>query len=415
MRLRYFLLPIFTLIAYALPASADQCDEMSVFDPATGMCAMYPMADMPMKMIMVHGNIFGTHIWEEGPRARDAWASTSMVMGDFGSSLGNHHYLNLDIMATAEKWTVPDRGYPLLLQIGETDSHGQPFIDAQHPHSSPIMGLTLSDTISFGDSKDKNNLKVFFAPRGEATDGPIAFMHRTTAMVNPDAPLGHHIGQDVGHITSTVIGGSLKLNSTHIEASTYHGTEPDPESVDLPIGKPDSFSFRVIEDFSDQFMGMISFARVNEPESDQPDIQFENRYSASLYRVRKVSSEWTYYNSLIYGLITQYDHAKSLSSFTDEFLFQGPKPRIWARIEILQRTPSELAVPTTTDPNSPEWVTALTVGYTHKLASWPDSIELGLGGSVTKDLLPSDFIQAYGGNPWSGKIFLQLGGMKMWD
>jgi hypothetical protein len=114
-------------------------------------------------------------------------------------------------------------------------------------------------------------------------------------------------------------------------------------------------------------------------------------------------------------LITQYDHAKSLSSFTEEFLFQGPSPRVWGRIEVLQRTPAELAVSTPNNPNSPDWVTALTAGYTHKLASWPDSVELGLGGSVTKDLLPSDFISAYGGNPWSGKIFLQLGGMKMWE
>jgi len=27
--------------------------------------------------------------------------------------------------------------------------------------------------------------------------------------------------------------------------------------------------------------------------------------------------------------------------------------------------------------------------------------------------LPGDFRSAYGGDPWSGKIFLQLGGMKM--
>jgi len=41
---------------------------------------------------------------------------------------------------------------------------------------------------------------------------------------------------------------------------------------------------------------------------------------------------------------------------------------------------------------------------------------VGLGGSVTEDLLPSDFANAYGsGNPWTGKVFLQIGGMGMWD
>jgi alcohol dehydrogenase len=38
-----------------------------------------------------------------------------------------------------------------------------------------------------------------------------------------------------------------------------------------------------------------------------------------------------------------------------------------------------------------------------------------LGGSVTADVLPSDFAVAYGGgNPLSGRVFVQVGGMGMW-
>src|SRR5262249_45983389 len=155
-----------------------------------------------------------------------------------------------DYMGTFERWTFPDRGYPELLQIGETDENGVPFIDAQHPHSSPIMGLTLSDTIRLETSREKDYLKFFFAPRGESTDGPIAFMHRPSGMANPDAPLGHHVGQDVGHISSTVIGASLKLGETRIEASTFNGTEPEPDKVDLPLGPPNSYAVRLIEEFS---------------------------------------------------------------------------------------------------------------------------------------------------------------------
>ncbi len=387
------------------------CREMSVWDVAMGMCMPLSIGGMPMKMLMLHGNIFGTRIWQQGLRGRDAYASTSMVMGDLGTTLGDHHYLNLDIMATAEKWTLPNYGYPLLLQIGEHNQQGTPYIDAQHPHSSPIMGLTLSDTITWG--QEKNNLKIFFAPRGEATDGPVAFMHRSTGMINPDAPLGHHIGQDVGHITSTVIGASLKLGGTHIEASAYHGAEPEPDQVDLPLGTPDSISFRLTEEFSPRWMAMASIARVNAPESDQPSVLFENRYSASIYTTQPFISDWTFYNSLIYGLVTQYDQASFLSSFTEEFLFRGDKPRIWGRIEVLQRTSEELAIPTLSNANQGLWVAALTLGYTHKIASF-NGVELGIGGSATRDLLPGPFIGTYGGNPWTGKVLLQLGGMKMW-
>ncbi|MDR3608595.1 MAG: hypothetical protein P4M08_14625 [Oligoflexia bacterium] len=393
------------------------CSEMSVWDPAMGMCMPYPMAGMPMSMAMLHGNVFGTRIWEEGPRGRDAYASTSMVMGDLGTSIGDRHYLNVDVMATAEKWTFPDQGYPQFLQIGETNQQGVPFIDAQHPHSSPIMGLTLSDTIALG--ADRNYLKVFFAPRGEATDGPVAFMHRVTGMANPDVPLGHHIGQDVGHISSTVIGASIKLDKTRIELSTYHGAEPEPENVDLPIGVPDSVSVRLIEDLFPGWSAMVSAARVDSPEPDQPSVLFENRYSASVYSQVSFGAEWSFYNTLIYGAVTQYDSAPVLSSFGEEFLLKGDRPRIWGRFEVLQRTSAELEIPGALHPNDGQWVAAATLGYTHRMASihfdeQGDGIELGLGGSVTKDFVPGDFIGAYGGNPWSGKIFLQLGGMQMW-
>jgi hypothetical protein len=397
--------------------SPATCGAMMVWDVDTGMCEGLAMAGMPMRMFMVHGNAFGVRVWEQGPRARDAWAVPDMLMTDLGTSIGDRHYLNLDLMLTAEKWLFPDQGYPLLLQIGETNAQGAPFVDAQHPHSSPIMGLTLSDTITLG-SGSKDHLKLFFAPRGEATDGPIAFMHRTTGMVNPDAPLGHHIGQDVGHISSTVIGGALQLGDTRVEASVYNGTEPEPEKVDLPLGTPDSFSLRLVQNLNPHVYGMVSFARVNSPEPDHPDIAFENRYSASAYWQYAVAEGWTFDNTLVYGLVTQYDHAAFLSSFAEEFLVRGDAPRIWGRIEVLQRTGTELEIPGLADPSQPQWVAAFTVGYTHKLlglgGASGEAVELGLGGSVTKDWLPSEFSGAYGGNPWSGKIFLQLGGMGMW-
>jgi hypothetical protein len=43
------------------------------------------------------------------------------------------------LMGTTELWTYPRRRYPELLQIGEERSDGSPYIDARHPHRSPIM------------------------------------------------------------------------------------------------------------------------------------------------------------------------------------------------------------------------------------------------------------------------------------
>jgi hypothetical protein len=410
------LFSFFVALFLARPAhaTAADCGEMETWDFAMGMCMPLAMRGMPMSMLMVQGNAFGVYDSEQGPRGRSAITAPDMFMVDLGTTLGDRHYLNLDYMGTVELWTFPQSGYPELLQIGENQANGQPYLDAQHPHSSPVMGLTLSDTIQL-DSGDKDNLKIFFAPRGESGDGPIAFMHRPTGIINPDVPLGHHIGQDVGHISSTVIGESLALGNTRIEASAFHGAEPQPTRVDLPLGNPDSGALRWIEEFSPGHTAMASVAYVNSPEPADLDISYEVRYSGSLYDQFQLPGDWKLYNTLMYGAVTHYDHASVLNSFLEEFWLNKGRPNIWGRIEVLQRTAAELQVPGITDPNSGHWVAAFTVGYTHIIARVGEA-RLGIGGSLTADALPNEFSAAYGGTtPLTGKVFLQIDGRKMWN
>jgi hypothetical protein len=332
-----------------------------------------------------------------------------MLMIDLGTTVSRDEYFNIDLMLTGELWTVAPTGSPELLQIGEKQADGSPFLDAQHPHSSPIMGLTFSDTLALAD--DKSCLKLFFAPRGESTDGPVAFMHRITGMVNPDAPLGHHIGQDVGHISSTVLGESLKLGGLHLEASTFNGSEPEPTKVDLPMGELNSFAFRVIEDFSPNLTAMASYAWVGNPE---PGISNAERFSASLYTHFPVSENLTLHNTLIYGGITNIDNASYLSSFCEEFLLNSKTMNIFARLEQLQRTPNQLQIPGLPNADTGRWVSAFTLGYSHQVAAW-DGWELRAGLSMTNDQVPAEYSAAYEGNPFTYKFFFQLGGSQMYN
>jgi len=394
-----------------MPMGPKDCSEMEVWDYSSAMCQPLAMAGMPMGMWMAHGNVFLVQTIGEGQRARNRFAVPNMIMTDVGHTIGDRHYLNMNLMLTFERWTFPKDGYPELLQIGERNEDDQPYIDGQHPHSSPIMGLTISDTIRLGDRKD--HLKVFFAPRGQATEGPIAFMHRPTGMINPDAPLGHHIGQDVSHITSSVFGASLALSRTRIEASTFYGREPEPSKVDLPLGTPNSYAGRLIHEFSDDLQAMASASYVKEPEPHDLTLEKIYRYSASFYSKHNLANGWMIHNSFVFGLTNYYDDVSALRSFLDEFwIHSDSRNNFWGRIEYLQRTANELAIPLATGANEPRWITALTAGYTHDIMKY-DGSKIGAGFSVTKDFLPSEFQSAYGGNPWSGRIFVQLSGMRM--
>lgn len=393
------------------PQHASDCTSMQIFDVGMWMCMPFPQEGMPMKMLMLSGSGFVGYVGQERPRGRDALFGTNMVMADLGTTMGERHYLNLDLVLTSELWTLPERGYPLLLQVGEHNKEGVPFIDAQHPHSSPLMGLTLSDTIRLGSSSDA--LKIYFSPRGETTDGPVAFMHRPTGMINSDAPLGHHVGQDVGHISSTVFGASLKLSSVRLEISTFNGEEPKPTRVDLPLGPPNSLAVRIMNEISPDFWGMVSTAYFHQPEHDEPSLDHRWRFSGSLYRRFILSDHWELENTFIYGGITDYDQASWLQSFTDEFLFRREASNIWGRIEVLQRTPAQLDISSISDPNRGRWVAAVTLGYTHQIANF-DGLSMGLGTSITKNIIPDAFKSSYGSAPITGKVSLQIKGMRMW-
>lgn len=388
--------------------SPKDCSDMEFWDYTAGTCQPLPMQDMPLRW-MLHGNLFLVQNFQEGPRGDNKLTSPNMFMGDVGQTVSDQHYLSVNLMLTAERWTYPDEGYPQLAQIGERNEDDLPYIDHQHPHSSPIMGLTLSDTISF--CCEKNHLKLFFAPRGQATEGPVAFMHRQTGQVNPDAPLGHHSGQDVAHITSTVLGFSLAIGRTTFEASTFNGREPSPTEVDLPLGELNSYAGRLIYEFNDQFSGMISASQVKEPEEHDPDLDHIDRYSASFYSLHDVFGETKFHNTFIFGLVNGLDHVPALRSYLDEFWFHSDSPHnYWGRIEVVERTAVQLGL-ITSDPLKPKPVTAVTAGYTYMTKK--DSHEFGLGLSGTKNFMPSDFDDSYGDDPWSSKIFLQWKAMLM--
>lgn len=398
-----------TMIDHRTEWGPTSCQDSEAWDYSQGMCLPLNTNESEKTHLMVHGNAFLTGVWAEHPRGKNQFAIPNMIMANYGRSIDERHFLNVNLMLTFERWTFHEDGYSELLQIGEHDEDGNPYIDAQHPHSSPIMGLTFSDTFYLGDGKD--NIRLFFAPRGQATDGPVAFMHRPTGMANPDAPLGHHLAQDVGHITSTVLGASLTKNKTTLELSTFHGEEPEPAKVDLPMGELDSYAARVSQELSDQWQLMASAAYVKNPEGDHnPNLDHVWRYSLSSYNQLALSNEWTWSNTFVYGVINFYDEISKLASINEEFLFYKNPFNIWGRFEFVERTAAQLGIVNVSNIFAPQDVYALTLGYTHDLPEW-HALKFGLGASLTKILLPTELENSYNSDPVSGRLFIQLSGM----
>jgi hypothetical protein len=92
--------------------------------------------------------------------------------------------LQLRGMFSAEPFTVPPGGSPLLFQTGETYK-GQPLIDHQHPHDL-FMELSARSTMPLGE---RGTWFTYFGNAGDPALGPVTVFHRLSASGNRSATL----------------------------------------------------------------------------------------------------------------------------------------------------------------------------------------------------------------------------------
>jgi len=145
-------------------------------------------------LLMFHYNFVAGVNRQGGPRGVTKFESANWFMPSAARRVGRGT-LELRAMVSAEPFTFPPGGSPLLFQTGESYK-GQPLIDRQHPHDL-FMELSATYTVPIGE---RASWFVYGGYPGEPALGPTAFMHRTSASENTSAPLSHHL-QDSTHIS----------------------------------------------------------------------------------------------------------------------------------------------------------------------------------------------------------------------
>ncbi|MEP6594995.1 MAG: hypothetical protein ABJA71_03570 [Ginsengibacter sp.] len=175
-------------------------------------------------------------------------------------------------------------GYPLLFQTGETAS-GKPLVDRQHPQD---LFSELSVSYSYVFSK-KTDVFIYLGYPGEPALGSGAFMHRQSALTNPDAPISHH-WNDGTHITFGAATVGIRLDKFKIEASSFTGREPDEDRYDFDKARFDSWSGRLSFNPTNKWALQISHGFVKSPEVLNPDEDI-HRTTASAIFSRELSKE----------------------------------------------------------------------------------------------------------------------------
>jgi hypothetical protein len=308
-------------------------------------------------------------------------------------------------MLSLDPWTVSPRGYPLLLQTGEA-YHGEPLHDRQHPHDFWMeLGATYERAVTkqFG-------LSVYVAPSGEPALGPVAFMHRPSAMDNPAAPLGHH-WQDATHVSFGVLTAGIFTNRWKVEGSVFNGREPDENRWDFDPIKLDSYAGRVTFNPDSAWSFTTGYGYLESPEALEPTASV-HRLTASAMHGTKLGANGQWSTALVYGMNRAHG-GLTHSALVESEAVLDQKNTVFARAELVEKNAEDLVVdrpPFGIASDRQFTVAAMTLGGIREVVGARGGrATIGIGASGTLNIIPSALRDAYGSRtPLGGMLFVRV-------
>jgi hypothetical protein len=350
--------------------------------------------------VMSHWNVFAQYNQQFDRRGASQFGSVnwSMVMAS-RPFLGGR--LQLRAMNSVEAATVGRCGYPLLLQSGET-CHGAPNHDRQHPHDFFMEAAALYERALSRDLA----WSLYVAPSGEPAAGPVAFMHRASAMNDPLSNVTHH-WQDASHITFGVVTGAVYGKRWKLEGSTFNGREPDEHrwNFDLKNAKFSSYAGRVTINPSRSWSMAGSFAYIEGSEPSEPEAAM-HRTTLSVLHARTLGSSGKLAAAAVWGANRHLGDETEHSLLGEANIDIDARNAAFLRVEHVKKSPADLAIESSSDDHYP--VTAIALGVVRDVAD-TGLLTTGLGvrGSVT--LLPESLRSTYGSRrPLGLVVFLRM-------
>ncbi len=354
--------------------------------------------------MMVHGFVFLQYDRQGGPRGDEQMGSLNWGMATLGHSLAGGRF-EARAMLSLDAATVSSRGYPLLLQTGETYD-GVLIHDRQHPHDL-FKELGVAYERGFTNSL---GVSLYVAASGEPALGPVAFMHRPSAMDSPFAGLGHH-WQDATHISFGVVTAGIFSRRLRLEASAFNGRAPNEDRWGIDRMRLDSYSARATINPAASWSMSAAFGFLDSPEVLDPDAS-SHRLTASVMHGVKLGTSGQWASTLVWGANKEEGEATFAHSFlleTEAVL--NTSNTVFARAERVEKSAADLVVdtPATGFPSARVFnVSAVSVGYVREVARGR-GVTIGIGGQATANFVGSALEGVYGSrHPLGGALFVRL-------
>jgi hypothetical protein len=363
-------------------------------------------------MLMLMGTVFVRYkqigsdrdVSVAGKGSRQRFDAPSMFMAMYSKPINEKSQFGFRAMLSLDPLIERGYGYPLLYQSGE-QFRGEPIHDRQHPHD---LFSELAATYSY-KFNDKNSFFLYTGYPGEPALGPPTFMHRVSAMNNPDAPISHH-WQDSTHITFGVLTAGYSFGKFKVEASAFKGKEPDENRWNFDAPKLNSFSGRLSWNPTKDWAFQISHGYIKNPEPAEPELRILRRTTASAIYNKQFGDEKNWASTFAWG--QNYGNGERSNSFLFESNYDFYKNAVFGRIERVQKSGHELVLDPV-DENKMFWVGAYSLGYLRDIVK-DKRIDIGMGAMFTANTNNSSLNTYYGGTTHGGwQVFLRFRPSKM--
>src|SRR5437588_9124772 len=361
-------------------------------------------------LLMFHYNLIVAMNRQGGPRGVTKLDSANWFMPVAYHKLGAGT-LQLRGMFSAEPFTFPPGGSPLLFQTGETYK-GQPLIDKQHPHDL-FMELSAQYTLPLGE---RGTWFAYFGYPGEPALGPVAFMHRASASENPSATLAHHL-QDSTHISFGVLTTGFAYRWFKLEGSIFNGREPDENRYDFDSHKWNSRSARLWFMPNKNWAMQVSHGFLRSPEAQEPNTDIRRSTASIQYNRSFPRGNWA--AAFVWGRnhLSGGGENANLNGYTAESTVNFlDKNYFYTRVELVDKNellrPSDRALLGIKQTHPSFRIGAYTFGGVRDLWN-ADKVSLAIGSDLTLYSKPSILDRIYGNNPVSWKLFFRIRPGKM--
>lgn len=354
-------------------------------------------------MYMLHGSVFLRYNHQDvagkGTRGGDRFDAPTwfMLMGQ--RRVGKNGLFHVNTMLSLDPLIEGGRGYPLLFQTGESYK-GRPLADRQHPHDF-VTGLSVGYAHAFSKNTD---VFVYAGYPGEPALGPVTFMHRPSALDNPNSPISHH-WVDATHITFGVVTVGVREGRFRLEASSFTGREPDEKRYSFDKPRFDSWSGRLSFNPSASWALQASHGYMKSPEALHPGENVHRTTASAIYSLA-MNDENRLNATALWGLNKQRDH-KGENAFLLEAALRKNKSAVYTRYEFTEKSGEELVLAPLFDAHERFGVHTWTLGINRDLLEWGNT-RIAAGGQWSIYKAPARLDGLYGRFPMAVQVYIRL-------